>query len=140
MGKRLSPREQKFVAAYLVHGKQRQAAVEAGYAPSSASQSASRLMKQPRIKEKLTALAKAQLSPEYGVTKSGILALTADIAKDKGIDVNARLKALTLLSKLQGYFLTPMEVLLGMPQDELLAVIDKARETIEVNHETISNE
>jgi phage terminase small subunit len=88
----------RFVDAYIQTGKVEKAAIMAGYSKAGAAASGSRLLKDPRVQQKLAAFRaetaeKLQLSQEWVLQETMLIAGNT-MAKDAD-----RLKALELLGK-----------------------------------------
>jgi len=67
----LNAKQKKFVEAYLLHGNQTQAAIDAGYSEKGAAQQASRLMSYPEVQEYRREL-ETKLFNEMGISEAWI--------------------------------------------------------------------
>ena len=98
----LPQKEARFLEAYLALRNGRQAAIDAGYAPSSASNTARRLLRKAELKAALDA-AEAERAALATVTRERVLKELASIAfgsegAGKATQAN-RLAALTLIGR-----------------------------------------
>ena len=76
---KLTYKEQRFVEEYLFDLNQTQAAIRAGYAPSSADKQGSRLMKKKNITDAISA-AMAERSRRTGISQDRIINELAKVA------------------------------------------------------------
>lgn len=100
----LSPRQQRFVEQFSLHGKGRQAALEAGYAESSAKVSASRMLRSQRVQEALAAKG-VEARSRYAVTRDGLVAellRAVDLARERA-DPMAMVVATREIARICGY-------------------------------------
>lgn len=118
-GKPLNARQQKFVQFYAKSGIGKQAAVDAGYSPSSCEQTAARLLQDPRICEAIQKLADSQKSKtiadiaELREFWTRIIRGEERDVNAAGLPVNANLterqRATKLLGKSMGAFLDRLD-------------------------------
>jgi phage terminase small subunit len=101
----LSPMQERFVEQYYLHGKGRQAALDAGYAESSAKVSASRMLRSKRVQDALE-LHGAKARAKFDLTRDGLVAellRALDVARERG-DPMAMVAAARELGRLMGYY------------------------------------
>ena len=105
----LNPRQERFAHCFAVLGlAQGEAARRAGYSAKSADRFAMELLKKPLVASRIDTLRTQQQAKLEKVTegkllsRAAILVLLSDMAKHGHSDM-AKLKAIELLSKLQGY-------------------------------------
>ncbi len=101
----LSPQQARFVEQFVLHGQGRQAALEAGYAESSAKVSASRLLRSKRVQEALAARG-ADARAKFDITRDGLVAellRAVDLARERG-DPMAMVAAARELGRLCGFY------------------------------------
>ena len=90
-------------------------AIEAGYAPKSASSQGSRLLKSAKFKQYLTMI-KPKVDKEAVKEQQRILGvierqeLLSDIAKDPDEKTDARIKAVDVMNKMDGVYVNKQEV------------------------------
>ena len=96
-----NPKHQAFVLAYLVSGVGRQAAIEAGFAEGSASNTAYKLLKRPDVRTALQA-AREVAARAAGITKEWVLDQFLKIAVNEELPAQARVQALNTLAKHTG--------------------------------------
>lgn len=98
----LNERYRRFVDAYLISGNATDAARKAGYTPVSASETGSRLLRNPQIMD-LIAKAQAKASkPAIASREERLEILTALARGDDGAKPNDRIAAANLISKMHG--------------------------------------
>lgn len=93
----LTDKQAKFVKAYLRHHNGTQAAIEAGYAPKSASVEASRLLKNPSIRDILG------LVVTSGLTRQTFIDFAFKDYQSTPKDSANRMRALELAGKALGF-------------------------------------
>lgn len=96
----LTPKEQMFVAQYLIDGNGTRAALAAGYSTNGARRSASELLKRPRVQDALKA-AKAKVLDRLETSAAMVLENIARVAgkAERSRQFGAALKGLELLGK-----------------------------------------
>lgn len=99
----LSPKQQRFVAEYLIDGNGTQAAIRAGYAEGSAKVTASRLLTKANIAAAVEAK-RARIADRLEITAAGLVRDVAEIGKEARGEgaFPAALKACEMLGKSLG--------------------------------------
>lgn len=95
--KTLSPKHEKFVAAYLKSGNATEAAIHAGYSKPNARKQASVLLQRPDISGRIE-IHMAEAAKEAGMTAVEVLNSLADLARNAPRERD-RIRALELLGK-----------------------------------------
>jgi len=93
----------RFCQAYLDEPTIREAGIAAGYSPRSAGEQATKLLRNVRIVARITALRRGALLSR-GIDRAYVISNLADIAEDRTIAGQARVRALELLGKDLGLF------------------------------------
>src|SRR5690606_40330927 len=97
--KKLNRQQIQFAQNYIELGNARQAAIRAGYSPSSASYTGHKLLKNPRVEAHIKTLLASQLEAG-GVTKTGLIgSLVTIITKETSSDSD-KIKAIDLINKM----------------------------------------
>ena len=136
MARKINQQQMKFVQRYVETGNARQSAIQAGYSSSSASYTGHKLLRNPKVEAYLKSLMAAQLS-EVGVTKVGLIAsLVGIVNKDTASDTD-KIKAIDLINKMSGYYLRPLDLLLQLPEDQIIRLIQEGKKAININHEEV---
>ena len=109
---KLSARHQKFVAAYLSHGKGKQAAIEAGFSPVSAATRAWRLLHESPEIMAVVEMARNTLAEQCVYTVERAMAeLDIAIARaSEANQINAMVKAIECKSRLHGLLIDRQQV------------------------------
>lgn len=131
MGKRtkekkrqLTSQQLQFVASYAATGSGTQAAIAAGYAPSNATSAASKLLRNPRVRDAITELGREPSVAEAAVQAIASRGQIADVAEaqafltavmrgdlpDERIGLRDRIRATELLIRTRGGFLDRIDV------------------------------
>lgn len=126
MAAKLTPKQERFIAEYLVDLNATQAAIRAGYKPKAAYASGAENLKKPQIQEALTkAMKKREERTE--ITADMVLKELKAIALDEAADYNDsrlrysnKLKALELLGKHLGMFTEKVSV--EMPEGGIVMI------------------
>ena len=103
----MTEKQKRFVAEYLREPNGTQAAIRAGYAPSGAAQVASRLLKEPEIRQRLRGIVEiyAGVEPEEVLRELRSVAFaTASDENGSRVKMASKLRALELLGKNMGLF------------------------------------
>ena len=100
--KKLTPKQQRFVAEYLLDGNGTRAALIAGYASRSASQIAHENLRKPEI---AAAIRRAQheAREKLEITRDDVVNGLHSIAADDSNNASARVSAWTGIAKVLGY-------------------------------------
>jgi hypothetical protein len=97
----LTVRQKKFVAGITEGKSQTQAAVDAGYSPSTAPQQGNRMLKKAHIREAITdILERKGLSDDYFADRLKDL---CEAAGEKGPEWSARGRGVEILGKIRGH-------------------------------------
>ncbi|MBS1542657.1 MAG: terminase small subunit [Bacteroidetes bacterium] len=131
MSSRLSRREQLFCQHYALSRNGRQAAAASGYAETSASSAATRLLKRDKITQEIRRIEGANLT-ESNVTRAALEAFLVKIIADTTLTVDQRLKAADQLAKLKGFYIRTLDKLLGITPNEIKEAIQDLQQTIDI--------
>lgn len=99
----MTPRQQKFVAAYAEHGIGERAAIEAGYAGTTARAQSARLLANVGIADALAIIAE-DAHTEAVADIAEVRSFWSATMRDGKADTRDRLKASELLAKASGQF------------------------------------
>lgn len=125
----LNPRQQRFVAEYLIDLNATQAAIRAGYAPASAHVHASRMLKDAKISEaveqgKSATLERAEIDQDWVVGE-----FKATLARARALDdLAAANKAVENIGKIGGLYVDRKET--GKPGDFDKMTLDQKRDRV----------
>ena len=134
--KKLNRQQIQFAQNYIELGNARQAAIRAGYSPSSASYTGHKLLKNPRVEAHIKALLASQLEAG-GVTKTGLIgSLVTIITKETSSDSD-KIKAIDLINKMSGFYLRPLDLLLQLPEEQILRLIQESKKAINITHQEL---
>lgn len=106
----LSPAQEKFCLEYRKHaGNGTAAAIAAGYSERTAAQQATRLLKNVNILKHIKELADDAIRKQIiGLDKRALV--LSKIAEDDAADVQARIRAIDVLNKMDGVYVFKTEV------------------------------
>ncbi len=106
----LKEKYKKFCLAFrATGGNGTEAASRAGYSEKTAAQAASRLLKNVKVQQYLEELAK-------DAARKGIITIDkrqqilSEVAQDSDADTNARIRAIDVLNKMDGVYVTKLDV------------------------------
>lgn len=134
--KKLNRQQIQFAQNYIELGNARQAAIRAGYSPSSASYTGHKLLKNPRVEAHIKVLLASQLEAG-GVTKTGLIgSLVTIITKETSSDSD-KIKAIDLINKMSGFYLRPLDLLLQLPEEQILRLIQESKKAINITHQEL---
>ena len=105
----LTAKQTRFCQEYVVDFNATQAYARAGYSETGAAQSASALLRNPKIQEELATL-QAEDATRLELTHQVVLEGLWGIAADLDATVSARVRAYELLGKHQGMFTDRLEI------------------------------
>jgi phage terminase small subunit len=108
-GRKLAPKVQKFIAAYIATGNATTAALQAGYAPKSAYQAGSRLTKRKHVRAEIDALLQ-RAADENGLSIAYVLKRFKEIADAEDTRNADRVAALSYIGKHLNMFTERREI------------------------------
>lgn len=126
----LTPKQERFVAEYLIDLNATQAAIRAGYSAKSAYSQAHDLLKKPEIAEALSA-ARAKVAAKTELTQETVIAGLLKEANREGENSThgARVAAFGWLGKTMGMFVDRAEVAVsGSLADDIAEARKRARD------------
>lgn len=128
-----TPKEERFIAEYLVDGNGTRAATAAGYAPKNAGHQAKELLRRPRIKAAVAKAMKEQQERTL-ITADKVLLDIQNIGNQawKAKDFTQALRSRELLGKRYKLFTDRLEVLDTTPRaDRLRAARERKKQASE---------
>ena len=105
----LTAKQSRFCLEYVADFNGTQAYIRAGYSETGAAQSASALLRNPKVQETLAGL-EAEDADKLELTHQTVLEGLQGIATDPDATVSARVRAYELLGKHQGMFTDRLEI------------------------------
>ena len=106
----LKEKYRKFCLAFrATGGNGTEAAIRAGYSEKTAAQAASRLLKNVKVQQYLEELAK-DAARKGIITIENRQQILSKVAKDDSEDTYARIRAIDVLNKMDGVYVTKLDV------------------------------
>jgi phage terminase small subunit len=136
MARKINKQQMVFVQRYIETGNARQSAIQAGYSPSSASYTGHKLLRNPRVEAYLKSLMASQLEAG-GVTKTGLIGSLVGIITKESASDSDKIKAIDVINKMSGYYLRPLDLLLQLPEEQIMRLIQETKKAINITHEEI---
>lgn len=99
----LTEMQEKFCQEYAESGNATASAINAGYSRNTASVQGSRLLKNVKIKERIAEI-RQEMGIEIPTKRDDVLEMLYNIAEDEKSEPQHRLKALEMISKIEGYY------------------------------------
>lgn len=99
----LTEMQEKFCIEYAELGNATASAINAGYSKNSAGVQGSRLMKDVKIQRRIAEV-RAEMGIEINTKRDNVLEMLYNIAEDGKGEPQHRLKALEMISKIEGYY------------------------------------
>lgn len=126
----MTPKQERFVAAYIANPNATQAAIEAGYSPDSAKVQGSRLLTNADIRQAIDD-GQRETVQKLSISAEDIAREAWGIAKNSALQAGARVSALALLAKRHPEFSDKQETkhsgrvdLSHLSVDDLKALLD----------------
>lgn len=99
----LTEMQERFCQEYAESGNATASAINAGYSRNTASVQGSRLLKNVKIKNRIAEI-RAEKGIELPTKRDDVLEMLYNIAEDEKSEPQHRLKALEMISKIEGYY------------------------------------
>lgn len=120
---KLSTKQEAFCIEIAKGENQTQAAINAGYSPKTAKEMAYENLTKPHIADRIKALSQREKTRRI-ISIDERQELLSNIAEEREGDMNARLKAIDILNKMDGLYIQKHEVKVTKSLADVLKEVD----------------